>query len=59
MSDRPWEIEIYKDTSDDKLELCALSSDRSSDINIQRKASEAKAVTKLTDFIGSIDHRVH
>ena len=49
MADRPWEIEINEDTPDDKLELCALSADRSSDTNIQRKASEAKVELKRRD----------
>ncbi len=49
MADRPWEIEINEDTPSDKLELFALSADRSSDTNIQKKASEAKVELKWRD----------
>lgn len=44
-----WETEIDQDTPDDLLELCALSADRTSDVNVQRKASEAKAELKRRD----------
>ena len=43
MARKPLEIEINEDTPEAELELCANAADRTSDINIQRKAAEARA----------------
>ena len=43
MARKPLQIEINEDTPQSELELCAIAAERTSDINIQRKAAEARA----------------
>lgn len=43
MARKPLQIEINGDTPQKDLEFCAIAAERTSDINIQRKAAEAKA----------------
>ncbi len=49
MARKPLEIEINEDTPQGDLELCVIAAERTSDINIQRKAAEAKAEIKRRD----------
>ena len=43
MARKAYEIEINRETSREDLEFCAQSADRTSDVNTQRAAAQAKA----------------